>query len=139
MGKDSQKIETSNRRYTFKKEERLCSKKVIEKLFSGGKSFLFFPLKIVYLNTELPTKNKIQIGFSVSKKNFKKAVQRNYLKRRMREAYRLNKHLLTEKEIETQMAIFVIFIGKEISNYKTIEQAMKKALANCSKTNLNEK
>lgn len=139
MGKDSQKIETSNRRYTFKKEERLCSKKVIEKLFSGGKSFLFFPLKIVYLKTELPTKNKIQIGFSVSKKNFKKAVQRNYLKRRMREAYRLNKHLLTEKEIETQMAIFVIFIGKEISNYKTIEQAMKKALANCSKTNLNEK
>lgn len=137
MGKNLQKDETQNRRFTFKKEERLCSTKVIDKLFSEGESFLFFPLKIVYLKTELPTKNKFQMGFSVSKKNFKRAVQRNYIKRRLREAYRLNKYILTEKEPENQMAIFVIFIGKEITGFNAIEQAMKRALVKCSNLNLN--
>ena len=139
MEKAPQKFEIKNRRHTFTKEERLCSKKVIDKLFSEGESFLSFPLKIVYLQTELPSKNKVQIGFSVSKKIFKKAVKRNFLKRRMREAYRLNKHLLTGKVADKQMAIFVIFIGKEITHFKTIEQALKKALVRCSKINLPEK
>ncbi len=133
MENSPQKSEIINRRFTFKKEERLCSKKVIDKLFSEGKAFLSFPLKIIYLDTKLPVDNNIQIGFTVSKKNFKKAVHRNLLKRRMREAYRLNKHLLTEKVTENQMAIFVIFIGKEITDFKTIEQALKKALVRCVK------
>jgi ribonuclease P protein component len=136
MEKYPQKSDIQNRRYTLKKEERLCSKKGIDKLFSEGGSFLSFPLKIIYLHTELPVKNKVQIGFSVSKKNFKRAVHRNLLKRRMREAYRLNKHLLVENGTEKQMAIFVIFIGKEILNYKTIEQSMTKALIKCSKISL---
>lgn len=133
MEKSPQKSEIINRRFTFKKEERLCSKKVIDKLFSEGETFLSFPLKIIRLNTKLPVENNIQIGFTVSKKNLKKAVHRNLLKRRMREAYRLNKHLLTEKVTENQMAIFVIFIGKEITDFKTIEQALKKALIRCGK------
>ncbi|QGY48110.1 ribonuclease P protein component [Maribellus comscasis] len=128
-----------NRSYTFKKKEKLCSKKVIDQLFSEGTSFISFPLKVIYLHCELPVKSKVQIGFSVSKKSFKKAVQRNLLKRRMREAYRLNKHLLTEKEAEKQLAIFVIFIGKKILDYNTIEQSMIKAMTKCSKINLPEK
>ncbi|MCG6188247.1 ribonuclease P protein component [Maribellus maritimus] len=125
--------------YTFKKKEKLCSKKMIDQLFSEGVSFISFPLKVIYLPCELPVKNKVQIGFSVSKKNFKKAVQRNLLKRRMREAYRLNKHLLTEKEAEKQLAIFVIFIGKKILDYNTIEQSMIKSLTKCSKIHMPEK
>ena len=139
MEKAPQKSEIKNRTYTLKKEERLCSKKIIDKLFSEGESFLSFPLKIVYLNIELPSKNKVEIAFSVSKRNFRKAVQRNFLKRRMREAYRLNKHLLTATKSEKQMAIFIIFIGKEIANFQIIEQALKKALVRCSKINLPEK
>ncbi len=139
MEKALQKTEIKNRTYTLKKEERLCSKKIIDKLFSEGESFLSFPLKIVYLNIELPSKNKVEIAFSVSKRNFRKAVQRNFLKRRMREAYRLNKHLLTATKSEKQMAIFIIFIGKEIANFQIIEQALKKALVRCSKINLPEK
>ena len=80
--------------FTFKKAERLCSKKTIEKLFAEGKSFLSFPLKVVVLEMPDSGEYKAQAAFTVSKKIFKKAVKRNLVKRKMREAYRLNKHIL---------------------------------------------
>jgi ribonuclease P protein component len=135
MEKSPQNSDSKIRRFTFKKQERLCSKKVIEKLFSEGESFLSYPLKIIYLHTALPLNGNVQVGFSVSKRNFKKAVQRNLIKRRMRETYRLNQYLLTESGNGNSLAIFFIYIGKEIFDYKTIEQAMKKALTKCSKMN----
>jgi ribonuclease P protein component len=135
MEKSPQNSDSKIRRFTFKKQERLCSKKVIEKLFSEGESFLSYPLKIIYLHTALPVNGNVQVGFSVSKRNFKKAVQRNLIKRRMRETYRLNQYLLTESGNGNSLAIFFIYIGKEIFDYKTIEQAMKKALTKCSKMN----
>jgi len=112
---------------TLKKEERLCSKKIIDRLFAEGTSFLCFPLKIVYLQSELPAKYPAQAAFTVSKKNFKKAVKRNLLKRRMRESYRTNKHTLY-RESDKQLAVFFIYIGKEIIDYQRIEVAMQKAL-----------
>lgn len=112
---------------TFKKEERLCSKKIIDKLFTEGSSFLSYPLKIVYLPIDLPSQYRVQAAFSVSKKNFKKAVERNLLKRKMRESYRLNKYTLFE-ESDKQLAIFFIYVAKEIVEYQRIEVAMKKAL-----------
>ncbi len=114
--------------FSFKKEERLCSKKIIEKLFSEGESFFVFPLKFVYLNIELPSDSKVQAGFSVGKKIFKKAVQRNLIKRRMREAYRLNKHELYNNIEEKQLALFIIFTGKTITEYQQVEDALKKGL-----------
>lgn len=119
-------------RYTFKKEERLCSKKIIDQLFIDGTSFLCFPLKIVYLQRELPAKYPVQAAFTVSKKIFKSAVKRNLLKRRMRESYRKHKHILFEGS-EKQVVVFFIYIGKEIVDYQKIESAMKKALVRLHK------
>ncbi len=119
-------------KYTFKKEERLCSKKIIDQLFSGGASFLSFPLKVIYVPGKLPSKYPVQAAFSASKKNFKRAVKRNLLKRRMRESYRLHKHTLYE-DCDKQLAVFFIYVGKEIVEYKRIESAMKKALVRLQK------
>jgi ribonuclease P protein component len=114
--------------FSFGKNERLCSKKVIDKLFAEGKPVFVFPLKMVYLETGLRTKTPAQAGFAVSKKNFKRAVQRNLIKRRMREAYRLNKQPFYIDLNEKQVAIFFVFTGKEITDYTVIESAIKKGL-----------
>ncbi|MDX8341625.1 ribonuclease P protein component [Draconibacterium sp. IB214405] len=114
--------------FSLKKEERLCSKKVIDKLFAEGESFLAFPLKVVHLKTDLPLPVKVQAGFTVSKKIFKRAVKRNRIKRLMREAYRLNKQKLPTLADDKQMAVFFIFIGKELPTFQQVEKAVKKAL-----------
>jgi ribonuclease P protein component len=114
--------------FSFQKAERLCSKKIIDKLFLEGKSVFSFPLKIGYLETPLPSSFPVQAAFTVGKRNFKRAVQRNLIKRRMREAYRLNKsNFYTEFE-EKQVAVFFIFTGKTIPEYKQIEAAVKKGM-----------
>ncbi len=117
------------KKLTFKKEERLCSKKIIDKLFSEGESFLAFPLKIVFQKTSLHTKYPVQAAFSVGKRNFKLAVHRNLIKRKIREAYRLNKFELYSKLDDQQVAIFFIFIGKSIPEYEQVETAMKKGIS----------
>jgi ribonuclease P protein component len=112
---------------TFKKGERLCSKKIIDKLFADGSSFLSYPVKTVYLRGDLPTDFPVQAAFSVSKKNYKRALERNIIKRRMRESYRTNKHSLY-KNCDGQLAVFFIYVGKEILDYQKVEAGMKKAL-----------
>ena len=113
--------------HSFKKEERLCSKKIIDRLFSEGQSFLAYPLKIVFLPTALNTTFPVQAGFTVSKKSFKRAVKRNRIKRLMREAYRLHKHELYRQLNDRQLAVFFIFIGKELPAYSSVEAGIKKA------------
>ena len=121
--------------FTLKKEERLCSQKIIGELFTSGESFLAYPLKVVFLKTDTPEPYSVQAAFTVSKRNFKHAVKRNILKRRMREAYRLNKPSFYE-ELATknlQLAIMFVYIGKDIAQYPAIEKGMisafKKLLA----------
>jgi ribonuclease P protein component len=116
--------------FTFHKEERLCSQKIIGELFTSGESFLSYPLKVVFLKSDSPESYPAQAAFTVSKRNFKHAVQRNLLKRRMREAYRLNKtnfyqELASQK---LQIAIMFVFIGKDVVEYPAIEKGMKSAL-----------
>lgn len=80
--------------FTYPKSERLKSKTTIDLLFSTGKSVSKYPLRLVYVPVDLPEEEPIKMGVSVSKKYFKKAVDRNYFKRVLRETYRLNKQLL---------------------------------------------
>ena len=81
-------------RFTYPKSEKLKSKKTIDLLFSKGKSVSKFPLRLVYVTLDEENDAKTTVGVSVSKKHFKHAVDRNYYKRILREAYRLNKYLL---------------------------------------------
>ncbi len=114
----------TKKRFTLKKTERLSSKKLIEKLFAEGESFLQYPLKIVFLPTDIKSGSHVQVGFTASKKIFKRAVDRNKIKRLLRESYRLNKHIIPDNCPDTQLVIFIIFIGKELPKYRQINQAM---------------
>jgi ribonuclease P protein component len=98
---------------------------VIEYLFKEGKAFSIFPLRVFY-TTEFPdsaiAQNNLQVGFSVSTRNFKKAVDRNRIKRLMREAYRLQKHPLTMQieNSDKKIAFFFVYTGNDIPDYKLI-------------------
>jgi ribonuclease P protein component len=128
MNNLSENIDRKKVKFSFRKDERLCSKKVIDKLFLEGKSVFSFPVKIVYLETQLQAKIPVQAAFTVGKRNFKHAVQRNLIKRRMREVYRLNKSKFYNELGEKQVAVFFIFTGKTIPEYKQIEASIKKGL-----------
>jgi ribonuclease P protein component len=110
------------KKFTLKKEERLKRRKIIEQLFSEGKSVAVFPVRAQYklYSNELAT--PLQAGFSASSRNFKKAVDRNRIKRLMREAYRLQKIPLQEAlhANNRQLALFFIYTGKELPDYKTV-------------------
>ena len=117
--------------YTFTKEERLCNKKLIDELFHNGSSFLCYPFKASWLVVTQPPKYPAQIVFSVSKRRFKRAVDRNLIKRRMREAYRLNKQLQLYASLaaaDKQIVLSIGYIGKEIAAYDFIEKKMLKLL-----------
>jgi ribonuclease P protein component len=82
--------------FTYPKSEKLKSKNTIDLLFSEGKSVSKYPLRLVYVPLDEAMESPIKFGVSVSKKYFKKAVDRNYFKRILRESYRLNKDLLPD-------------------------------------------
>lgn len=117
--------------YTFGKKEKLCSQKIIDRLFNQGKAFMAFPVRVMFMKTDLPESVPVQSMFPVSKRRFKRAVKRNLLKRRMREAYRLNKHLLYDvvSTKETQYAVAFMYVSKEELDYQAIEKGMKKAIS----------
>ncbi len=118
--------------YILKKNERLSSKIQIDNLFNHGKSFIAYPLRIVYITVEKNEEelNNISILASVSKKKFKRAVKRNRVKRLIRESYRLNKHILYQpmEEINKNLTIAFIYLDKEIKDYSLIEKKMIEAL-----------
>ncbi|MET4082895.1 ribonuclease P protein component [Pedobacter sp. UYP30] len=110
--------------YTFKKEERLCSKKHLDLLFKGGSSFLLYPFRISYLFVTVPNLPPVQVVISVPKKRFKRAVDRNLIKRRIREAYRLNKetHLCPNlPDSGENLLLSIQFIGKEIPAFSYLQ------------------
>jgi len=116
--------DTRNR---LRKSERLSSKKQIQALFTDGKSFSVRPFAIRYKKIAEQGLANHQILASVPKRNFKRAVDRNRIKRQIREAYRLNKHLL--KDIEDKYAIAYIYTFKKMVPYKDLENKLIECLS----------
>lgn len=111
--------------FSYPKNEKLKSQKTIDRLFSEGKSVSKYPLRLVYVeNTDENNSEKILMGVSVSKKYFKKAVDRNYFKRVLRECYRLNQNILKEN-LSKPFALMFFYQTKEKLSYQEIEEKTK--------------
>jgi len=98
-------------KFTFRKEERLSKEKLIQELFDKGSSFYLFPFKVFFMPNPDQGYPFHQVVISVSKRSFKRAVDRNLIKRRIREAYRLNKGLLS---MQNKLLIAYIYSVKDI-------------------------
>ena len=112
--------------FSYNKFEKLKSRKQIELLFAQGKSISSFPVKVFYLPVEHTSEHPVQVGVGVSARNFKKAVDRNTIKRRMREAYRLHKLPLHEHLIAKQksVAVFILWIDKQLPTTAALQDLM---------------
>jgi ribonuclease P protein component len=118
--------------FALGKDEKLKSRKQIEALFAGGKTFMCFPLRNSYQFLPLAEgeKSGMQIGVSASKRHFKRAVDRNHIKRLLREAYRLQKKdiITTLHDNNLKGQVFFIFVDKSLPTYLTVFEAMTKCL-----------
>jgi ribonuclease P protein component len=110
-------------KHTFRKEERLSKDKLIQELFDKGSSFYLFPFKVFFMPNPDQGIAWHQVVISVSKRNFKRAVDRNLLKRRIREAYRLNKDLLPAQK---KLLIAYIYSVKDILPSIQIQERLVK-------------
>lgn len=117
--------------YKFTKSERLSRKSVIERLYAEGRSVAAFPLRAVYLPIE-PEEGEpeVSILIAVSKKRFRHAVDRNLIKRRLREAYRLNKHSFVEQlqQKGCRMAVSILYLDKQHHSYSHLQAKLGKLL-----------
>ena len=118
--------------FLYPKKEKLKSQKLIEQLFSEGKSVSAFPLRMVYLKTEFEDDVQFKTGVSTSKRNFQNAVDRNRIKRLLREAYRLNKAVYFNN-ISGSYALMILYIGKDGTDFDSVESKMKQLLDAFSK------
>ena len=105
--------------FRYPKSEKLKSKTSINLLFSAGKSVSKYPLRLIYVPMNSNDNEKIKFGVSVSKKNFKLAVDRNYFKRVLRETYRLNKSILIDN-LDQQYAMMFFYQTKDRLSYQEI-------------------
>ena len=126
---------------TFKKSERLNSKLIIDKLFAGGNSSMAaFPLRIVYMRVPKENDNPpVSVLISVPKKRFHHAVDRNRMKRLVRESYRLNKHILWNALADKDYCIAIAFvcITDKMPSFYQVQKSVNKALVRISeKTSL---
>ncbi|RAR72858.1 ribonuclease P protein component [Flavobacterium aciduliphilum] len=110
--------------FKYPKKEKLKSRKAIEVLFTEGKSVSKFPLRLVYTSHENFEEETLKFGVSVSKKYFKKAVDRNYYKRVLRECYRLNKKILYEN-LEQPYHMMFFYQTKERLDFQSINTKTK--------------
>ena len=114
-------------RNTLGKQERLKSKKLIEKLYAEGDSVKTFPLRMMYVQTVHTSEFPCQVGVSVAKRNYKLAVDRNRLKRLMRETYRLQKKIVYNN-LEEPYVFMISYIGREEIKYEDLYLKMEKLL-----------
>lgn len=110
----------------FPKSEKLTHRNLFGELIKDGESVNAFPIKLIYKETELPEDVNYQIGFAVSKRKFKLAVDRNRMKRLMREAWRLNKEQLSPLQSGKSFALLMIYLSNEKVELKDLMKAMEK-------------
>ena len=135
-------MEASERK-CFPKSERLFLKKDIDHLFDNGQSFISFPMRIIYLlvTGDNYPESGISILISVPKKRIRHAVDRNRIKRLIRESFRLNKDDITDfcKETGNMLHIGFMYVSNEVLPYADIEKAIQKALKRiCRQENAKE-
>lgn len=118
------------KRFGLPKSERLKSQKQIDTLFAQGKGFAVFPLRVTYQFSASTESPGLQVGVTASKRNFKKAVERNRIKRLLREAYRLQK-----EELQSELraagkggAVFFLFTDRTLPSFEVVKTAMGKCL-----------
>ncbi len=117
------------KRNTFGRAEHLKSEKAIGELFETGSSLSVQPIRLIYKVNHNAT-NSIKVGFAVPKKKFKRAVDRNLLKRRMRESYRLNKYLFVHENDDNvpSLEIMMVYQGQTLEDFIIINESIKSLL-----------
>lgn len=119
--------------YKLPKNERIHSQKSIKELFDKGSSFFLYPFKVMVLDQPDKNEGTHQVLFSVSKKKIKKAVDRNFVKRRMKEAYRLNKSVILTSNSHNKL-IGLIYVSFEIATFQFIQKKICKILSMIAET-----
>lgn len=131
-----------NLRFTLHKAERVTKRKVIEELFAEGRSFSSYPLRVFYLlkavaglSGDESEDAPLQFGVGVSKRHFKKSVDRNRVKRLLKETYRVEKQPLLSavQEKGLSLRVFVIFTGKELPLFEALKVKVAEALERLKK------
>lgn len=122
------------KKYSFKKEERLCSKRLINSLFGSGSSFVIYPFRVVFSagGGQATGLTPVQVLVSVSKRRFRKAVDRNRLKRLVREVYRLHKtdglyKFLADHDVH--LLLVLQYVGKEELPFSELEEKMQRVFS----------
>ena len=123
---------TTIKKYTLGRSERVKSRKIIDQIFKEGNSFFVYPLRTYFKFIE--GEGNLKAGFTVSSRNFRKAVERNRIKRLMRETYRLQKNILINHiSVGKDLAIFFLYAGKDIADYGMIKEKMAESLQKMSR------
>ncbi|MDR2843208.1 MAG: ribonuclease P protein component, partial [Candidatus Symbiothrix sp.] len=114
----------------FSKAERISIQREIDRLFNEGSAFTVYPLRVLYLETKPLSGVSASILISVPKKRFKRAVQRNRIKRLVRETYRKNKHslLASLQTQDTGLLLAFVYVSNHLCSYSEMETAIKKSL-----------
>lgn len=125
-------------RLTFRKAERLTGKTNVERLFAEGRSISEYPLRVLYRVTDQPGDAPVRLLIAVPKRKFKHAVDRNRIRRRIREAYRLNRYLMEGDDAPLPgLHLGFIFVSdKSDISYTEIEKRMKACLERLRKIHL---
>lgn len=116
-----------NTNYRFRKKEKLCNRSVINRLFESGNSFSYKQYRLLWMESPYSLPFPAQTAVSVGKKKFRLAVERNRIKRLLRETWRLNKNILYRKleQLDKQVVIMIIYGGKNIPGYHDMSNDME--------------
>ena len=126
--------------FTLCKDERLRGKRAIANLFDAGRTFFQAPYKVFWIKTPEIGLHPVCFAVAVPKRRFKRAVMRNLLKRRTREAFRINKQILSNAITDNrQVHVMVVYVSDKLLTYADLEEAMKKILQRIAKQNEQQK